>query len=181
VLHQVGQTIGHGVELALEGLLVALLSILQERYQQKGDDSGRSVDDELVGVEVANQEVSGCPEYYQQHAKGEERGPADEVGASTGEPIEERLSALLSGLRYAATFAHDQPLLYRWGLSGKVYALVVYLTNGAACEPRNTIVPTMPRRSAILWCSRTLTVVPIEILSGFMRRLLRLGDFTEDQ
>jgi hypothetical protein len=75
-------------------------------------------------------------QHDQQHAKGEEWGPTDEVGASTGEPIEERPSALFSGLRYAATFAHDQPLLYLWGLSERLYAQVIWHSNGAACERR---------------------------------------------
>ena len=58
VFHQVRQTVGYSVELVLDGLLAALLGILQERHQQEGDDCGRSVDDELVGVEVADQKVS---------------------------------------------------------------------------------------------------------------------------
>src|SRR5215211_4894570 len=37
----------------------------------------------------------------------------------------------------------------------------------------------MPRRSAILWRSRTLTVAPICTSSGFMTRLLRLGGTIE--
>jgi hypothetical protein len=37
VLHQVCQSIGHSVELVLEGLLAALLGVLQERHKQEGD------------------------------------------------------------------------------------------------------------------------------------------------
>jgi hypothetical protein len=61
VLHQVCQSIGHSVELVLEGLLAALLGVLQERHKQEGDDRGRSVDDELVGVDVADQELGWGP------------------------------------------------------------------------------------------------------------------------
>jgi hypothetical protein len=122
----------------LEGLFGALLGILQERHQQEGDEGGRGVDDELVGVEVADQEVGGRSQHHQKYAEGEKRCSADEIGAPIGEPVEERATALFPGLRHAAAFAHALPLLRVRGLSLGVNAPGSGLPNGTThqCQRR---------------------------------------------
>jgi hypothetical protein len=105
VFHQVREAVGYGVELVLEGLLAAALGVLEERHQEEGDDGGGGVDDELIGVEVANQEVAWCPDDHEQRAEREERSPAHEIRAPTGEVVEETLPGFFPRLRDAAAFA----------------------------------------------------------------------------
>ena len=104
VAHQVGHAVGQGVELLVDGLLTSSLGILKKRYQKEGDYGRGSVDEQLPGVEVREEE-SRSPYHHQHHAEREERCLADHFGTTLRETVEVSLIGLLSYLRGSA-FAH---------------------------------------------------------------------------
>src|SRR5215212_11495576 len=108
----------------MDGLLAAPLGILKERHQKERDDGRGRVDEQLVGVEVVHQEVARRPRHHQRHAEGEERSPADVLGASLSEPVEESPPGFLPYLRGPA-LAHA--LLLLSGLGGRWRTLLAFV------------------------------------------------------
>jgi len=63
--HQVGEPVGDGVELVLDGLVGPFLHVLQRCDEKERHDRRHGIDDQLPGVDVRKQEVRRRPVRFQ--------------------------------------------------------------------------------------------------------------------
>jgi hypothetical protein len=90
VAQQDRQTRGEGVDLAVQGSVVAALGVLQERDQQERQHGGDGVEHELPGVDAVKQPDRRHPHRDEDRRDCEERRFADELRCRLGEPVEPR-------------------------------------------------------------------------------------------